>query len=152
MRAGRGPPTASGPHASADAGRRAAPARPQGSQAGEAPGRGVPSLPCATTLCRRPTASGPCGHAAPLLPPPEAEGEAAGQRAPPPSLPRDARGRAPASPACRLALRRSLTADVWCALQMRASLIQATENEVSVVLRGFSPDTLRLRALGECGR
>lgn len=35
---------------------------------------------------------------------------------------------------------------------MRTALVTATENEVSVVLRGCSPDALRARALGECGR
>jgi hypothetical protein len=35
---------------------------------------------------------------------------------------------------------------------MQTALVKATENEVSVVLRGFSPDVLRRRALGECGR
>jgi hypothetical protein len=33
-----------------------------------------------------------------------------------------------------------------------AVVTERTENEVSVVLRGFSPDGLRRQALGECGR
>ena len=35
---------------------------------------------------------------------------------------------------------------------MRTALVHASETEVSVVLRGFSPSDLRQRALGECGR
>jgi hypothetical protein len=35
---------------------------------------------------------------------------------------------------------------------MQTAVVNASENEVSVVLRGFSPDDLRKRALGECGR
>ena len=35
---------------------------------------------------------------------------------------------------------------------MRTAVVQATETEVSIVLRGFSPDSLRQRALGECGK
>jgi hypothetical protein len=35
---------------------------------------------------------------------------------------------------------------------MRTAVVQASETEVSVLLRGFSPDALRTKALGECGR
>jgi hypothetical protein len=35
---------------------------------------------------------------------------------------------------------------------MRTAVVQSTETEVSVLLRGFSPASLRKRALGECGR
>jgi hypothetical protein len=35
---------------------------------------------------------------------------------------------------------------------MRTVVVQASETEVSVVLRGFNRDDLRKRALGECGR
>jgi hypothetical protein len=35
---------------------------------------------------------------------------------------------------------------------MKTAVVKTSETEVSVVLRGFSPDGLRKRALGECGR
>jgi hypothetical protein len=35
---------------------------------------------------------------------------------------------------------------------MRTAFVQASDTEVSVVLRGLNPDELRRRALGECGR
>jgi hypothetical protein len=35
---------------------------------------------------------------------------------------------------------------------MKTAVVTASETEVSVVLRGFNPDDLRRRALGECGR
>lgn len=35
---------------------------------------------------------------------------------------------------------------------MQTAVVTATDAEVSVVLRGFSPDSLRKKALGECGR
>jgi hypothetical protein len=35
---------------------------------------------------------------------------------------------------------------------METAVVRASDNEVSVVLRGFSPDDLKKRALCECGR
>jgi hypothetical protein len=35
---------------------------------------------------------------------------------------------------------------------MQTAVVNASETEVSVLLRGFSRDALRSRALGECGR
>lgn len=35
---------------------------------------------------------------------------------------------------------------------MRTAVVDRSENAVSVLLRGFSPDELRRRAIGECGR
>jgi hypothetical protein len=35
---------------------------------------------------------------------------------------------------------------------MRVAVVTSTETEVSVVLRGFSADVVRKRALGECGK
>jgi hypothetical protein len=35
---------------------------------------------------------------------------------------------------------------------MRTAVVNASGDEVSVILRGFSPDDLKKRALGECGR
>jgi hypothetical protein len=34
---------------------------------------------------------------------------------------------------------------------MQTAIVNASETEVSVLLRGFSPDNLRKRALRECG-
>jgi hypothetical protein len=35
---------------------------------------------------------------------------------------------------------------------MKTAVVTTSENEVSVLLRGFSPEDLRKRAIGECGR
>ena len=35
---------------------------------------------------------------------------------------------------------------------MQTAVVTTSGTEVSVLLRGFSPDALRKRALGECGR
>ena len=35
---------------------------------------------------------------------------------------------------------------------MKTAVVRASENEVSVLLRGFNPADLRKRAIGECGR